>query len=232
MKPSKISELLEKVNHIAAEGDFSKLNKIEIDLLMQHLRDLYAELDSARNGNVQIQITDISNLQTEPLTNKRILNPNERVLINEPVTKKQAVTESLNSTKIEAEKEVATKTVVNAEVKQKETVSKSSINESTRTAASLNEKLKTEAKEVHKKLSTKPLKDLIDLNKKFILLNELFKGNSEAFSAAIHHIDSVADYDAAETFVNTELSTNYFWDESSQSVRMFKKLVKQKFGVE
>lgn len=240
MKPSKISELLEKVNRLAATDNLSLL---EIDLLKQHLRDLY---DVVSDMSITGDNTSNSKPEVKPAVTvtKRTLNPNQNILLNEePVVKKEK--ELLVITPTTAEKEFeATPTiiepvkqkkeepVVKAEVKQKETVSKSSINESVESVSSLNEKVKSGSKEVHRKLSTKPLKDLIDLNKKFILLNELFKGNSEAFSAAIRHIDSVADYAAAEAFIKTELHTNYFWDESSQSVRMFMKLVKQKFGEE
>ena len=85
---------------------------------------------------------------------------------------------------------------------------------------------------MHKKLASKPLKELIDLNKRFVLLSELFKGNSEAYAAAISHIDTLPDYETAVSFINSQLVTNYFWDETKQSTRMFTKLVKLKYGVE
>ncbi len=210
MKPSKISELLEKINRLAADTDLSKLSQLEIDLLKQHLRDLYAEVDATRNT------------VNQATNNRRTINPNENVLLNESVVKKEPM-----------EKEpMVTAPIKREKTEAKEVIAKSSINESVQNVSSLNEKVKAPVKEVHKKLSTKPLKDLIDLNKKFILLNELFKGNAESFSAAIHHIDSAEDFATAEAFIKTELHTNYFWDESSQSVRMFMKLVKQKFGAE
>ena len=108
-----------------------------------------------------------------------------------------------------------------------------SINDKTSSSSSLNEKLKTgNKKEIHKHLSTKPLKELIDMNKRFVLVNELFKGNSEGFSQAVQHIDSVENYEDAKAYVHTELFNKYQWNEASQSVRMFLKLVKQKFGEE
>ena len=229
MKPSKISELLEKVNRLATADNLSLL---EIDLLKQHLRDLY---DVVSDMSITDDNTSNGKQEVKPAVTvtKRTLNPNQNILLNEePVVKKEKALLEATPTIVEPVKQKKEEPVVKAEVKQKETVSKSSINESVESVSSLNEKVKTGSKEVHRKLSTKPLKDLIDLNKKFILLNELFKGNSEAFSAAIHQIDSVADYAEAEAFIKAELHTNYFWDESSQSVRMFMKLVKQKFGEE
>lgn len=113
------------------------------------------------------------------------------------------------------------------------TASKDSINGKTTSSGSLNEKLKTNNKtEIHKHLSTKPLKELIDMNKRFVLVNELFKGNSDSFSQAVQHIDSVNEYEDAKGYIRTELFHKYQWNEASQSVRMFLKLVKQKFGEE
>lgn len=226
MKPPKISELLEKINRVAADADFAKMSKIELDVLMQHLRDLYSELDVLRNGNVLGVATNNNNVQTEVVVSKRVLNPNEGVLMQDPVVKKDVVGDNSSNGK----KELADDTTSNGFI-QKEAASKSSINESTKSASSLNEKLKTEAKEVHKKLSTKPLKDLIDLNKKFVLQNELFSGNSSAFVSAVQEIDTATDYATAEKFIQ-QLQAENNWDATSQTVRMFGKLVKQKFGVE
>lgn len=251
MKPSKISELLEIINRTANNTDFSKPAKLEIDLFMQQLRDLYATLDEMRNAPAQ------SETVPEVKVAKRSFNPNQNILLNEP-EEKPIVTEVVIkqpevvvpeikqvepppvvekvSPIVKEEPAIVKRTEVVQEVKVTEVkqtpLSKTSINESVQTVASINEKLKVASQEVHRKLSTKPLKDLIDLNKKFTLLNELFKGNSEAYSAAIHHIDSLSSVDEAENFIKSELASNYFWDESSQSARMFMKLVKQKFGVE
>ncbi len=110
---------------------------------------------------------------------------------------------------------------------------KATINEKSTSSGSLNEKLKTgNKKEIHKHLSTKPLKELIDMNKRFVLVNELFKGNSDNFSQAVQHIDSVENFEDAKAYVYSELFNKYQWNEASQSVRMFLKLVNQKFGEE
>ena len=213
MKSTKISELLEKINRLADNADFSKLSKLELDLLLQSLRDLYAELDAVRNaasdGKLEVTIT------------KRSLNPNENVLIKEPLIKKE---EPVVIPTLKVEKPISD------EPAQKQ-ITKSSINESVQSSSSLNERLKAESKEVHKKLSTKPLKDLIDLNKKFILQNELFKGNSEAFSAAVQSIDLLDEYSLAEKFI-LKLQTENNWGATSQSTSLLVKLVKQKFGIE
>ena len=156
-------------------------------------------------------------------------------MLNAPVHKVAAPVKKEEAVIAKEETVVAAKAEVKVEpkVERKVQIASSSINENIKAGGSLNEKLKTSSTaELHKKHSSKPLKELIDLNKKFVLLNELFKSNTEAYTAAIAHIDTLPDYEAAQNFISTQLVANYFWDESKQSTRMFTKLVKMKFGVE
>jgi hypothetical protein len=91
--------------------------------------------------------------------------------------------------------------------------------------------LKQSAKEVHHQLSNKPLRELIDLNKRFVIINELFGGSAEAFSKTIHQIDSFDDFAVAESFIHSQPAAQYAWVESSPTVKLFWELVRQKFGV-
>ena len=231
MKSPKISDLLDKINKAIENPAFPAVSKLERDLLMQHLRHLYDEIDNL-GSNKKEEEKDPS-----VVTKRVVIRPNEDLLIKEeapgnkvaePVKKAEAVV-------VKEEKVITANTEVKVEPKAEKVVQtvSSSINESIKSGGSLNEKLKTSSTvEIHKKLASKPLKELIDLNKKFVLLNELFKGNTEAYTAAIAHIDTLADYDAAQAFISSQLVANYFWDEDKQSTRMFSKLVKMKFGVE
>lgn len=109
---------------------------------------------------------------------------------------------------------------------------KASVNDMVRPYQTLNERIKGSGKEIHKVLSLKPLKDMIDLNKKFVLVNELFKGDSAAFGKAVQDIDSFESYDDAKRYVQNGLAADFGWDANSQTVRMFVKMVKQRFGEE
>lgn len=110
---------------------------------------------------------------------------------------------------------------------------KATINETSASTGSLNEKLKPVAKkELHHQLSIKPLKELINMNKRFVLVKELFGGNSDAFAQAVNDIDAAANYEEAESYIKTELFVKHNWGETAQPTRLFIKLVKQKFGTE
>ena len=236
MTSSRILDLLDKINSGIKRADLQNLSQIEYDSLMQHLRSLYEELYQQRKENAFTmapndldKITSaIENLETEKLPSKKTFLSNQHLLLTDSQHAKKEPVEAQNKESISHRTETSIKPTEKPEKKQLH----SSINENVTNTGSLNEKLKhNSGNEMHKKLSTKPLKDLIDLNKRFVLLTELFKSNAEAFSAAIHHIDSLDNYPAAETFIQSQLASNYYWDQSSQSARLFMKLVKQKFGV-
>lgn len=254
MKGPKIPELLEKINRTAKDADFKQLAKLDYDLLMQNLRDLYEAIDEARNNpaNEGVIVT-----VPQPVR-KKLLNPNEGILLTsevtppapevkteQPVVQKTVIpTPVVPEVKHEqpvvkptVEKVVVKELVVQVTEKKPEPVNKNttpvtSINEKIQGSTSLNEKLKAGTNEIHRRLAVRPLKDLIDLNKRFVIQNELFKGNADAMATAVQFIDSAQDITAAETYLNNEVAPKLGWDEASQPVRMFRKLVKQKFGEE
>jgi len=244
MQSSKISDLLNKINGAIENPAFPSISKLERDLLMQHVRTLYDELDAlSLNSLSEANNTIQEKKETAVLTKRPVLRPNDNLLMKEeaPANKIVEPEKKAEAVIVKEEKVVVAKAEVKEikvepvieKIEKKVQTTATSINENIKSGGSLNEKLKTSSSvEIHKKLSSKPLKELIDLNKKFVLLNELFKGNTEAYTAAIAHIDTLQDYDSAQSFINTQLIANYFWDESKQSTRMFTKLVKMKFGVE
>ena len=243
MNASKISDLLSKINRAIENPSFPAISKLERHLLQQHLRDLYDEIDATTLKANELPFAEPVKKETiaeEPVPVKKpIIKPNDDLFIKEEPVKARA-NDPIKTEVIIAKKENAP--VNKSEVKIETPVEKkpekvvqvsSTLNESIKTGGSLNEKLKTSSTvEVHKKLATKPLKELIDLNKKFVLLNELFKGNTEAYTTAIAHIDTLPDYETAQAFITTQLVSNYYWDETKQSTRMFSKLVRMKFGLE
>ncbi len=241
MKSPKISDLLNKINRAVENPSFPGISKLERDLLMQYIRELYENVDELFITPEVEQKTPLQEVvTTEPVLIKRpVIRPNENLLISEEVKEEKVAPadkhEKVVITRPAVVAQAEVKPVQKTDTKIERTIQTpaSSINESIKAGGTLNEKLRTTASvEMHKKLASKPLKELIDLNKKFVLLNELFKGNTEAYSSAIAHIDTLSDYETAQTYVNTQLAANYFWDESKQSTRMFAKLIKLKFGIE
>lgn len=211
---SKISELLEKINRLA---NSSTLSTIDIDLLKQHVRDLY-----------EVVLVLQPEAEAKPIVKEVVKS--EPVIVPVPVKEP----EELPVIK-EIVKEVAP--VASTPVKEKEVKpvakKKVSINESTSAQDTLNEKLKPVSKsELHQQLAVKPLKELININKRFVLVRELFGGNADAFTQAVDTIDAAAHYEEAENYIHQELFATHHWEGTAQPTRLFIKLVKQKFGVE
>ena len=97
---------------------------------------------------------------------------------------------------------------------------------------SLNDRLSGDKKSVlNDHVGRKDLKGMIDFNKQYILTNELFKGDSQAFQTAISRINEAPNIEAAFEYIKTDLLPVYKWNGEMQSARLFDKLVRQKFGV-
>ena len=181
----------------------SVLGAVEVELLKLHVRDLYEAVILLKAENTSFP--------------EIIVNKKEEVVVPEIV------------------KEV--EVVVPVSLHEKKAVpvpkKKTSINETSSNVDSLNEKLKPTVKtELHHQLSIKPLKELINMNKRFVLVKELFGGDSNAFAQAVQDIDSATTYEEAEVYIKTELLVKHNWGETAQPTRLFIKLVKQKFGTE
>ncbi len=218
---SNVSELVEKINAIASGGNLTGLSRIELDLLQQYLRSLYEEAEHAKNRPVH-SITPPVKQEVAPKAEVEQESIQPELLIaavNEPIEEKVVITET--PPKEEAKS-----------LGKEEKPAKGALNEIIKSGGGLNEKLKTTSKEIHRSLSHKPMKDLVDLNKRIVLVNELFKGDAEAFSTVVGNIDRAGSYEAAQEYINEHLLPKYNWTESAQSTRLFFKLVKQSFGVE
>jgi hypothetical protein len=222
MQNQKTTALVEKIRARLGHNDLNALPALEFDLLMQHLRELYEELENLKRAPRVHEVKAEKPVIAAPVEEKPIVTEQSSVIpqVEKPVEQKPVVNK------------VAQPVITPVAEKEKK-ISPVTVNERVETVTSLNEKLKGSAvTEVHRRLSSKPLRDLIDLNKKHVLVNELFAGDTQKYSHAIEEIDAFIDYDTAHAYLRSHLITAHNWDEGSQTVRMFAKLVKQKFAIE
>lgn len=219
---SKISELVGKISRLTNLPSFPQVSKLELDLLKQQVRDLYDELNSL-NAVEQVQkaageINDF--IKGEDVNAEQLTQEEEIVLPKVKPVVKETVVVKEEPMIAESRSEVKTRTAA-----------KISINEIMQTPESLNSKLKQPTKELQHKFPGKPMKELIDLNKRFVMINELFGGSAETFSKAIQQIDALNDFAEAESFIHSGPAIQHQWADSSPTVKLFWELVKQKFGV-
>jgi len=222
MSRKKITDLLSKAQHLIAMSD--TMSSLEKDLVKQYLREAY-ELIEHVTGNTNVVHSSfqqpeelIAHIQPE-------VKPAEKV--SEPLLEAVKVHPVITTEPEKPREQPVFETKL--EVETSEIIPKNiPINERIQTNTStLNESVKTSGADLHKRLGIKPMKELIDFNKRFLFINDLFKGSTNEYSQVIQGIDAAASYeDAIDTI------KGYNWDSSTQSVKLFHKLVKQRFGIE
>jgi hypothetical protein len=228
-----IQEITNRINEnsrLLAEGNISE---IERDILLDDLRSLYL----LAKGNITKPIRPEVIAQPKAVVETKPIEiikeePIAPVIEQKPIEVPEVMKEKKEP--VEISKPIKNELPVIEFVKQEEGPKT--------TATSLNERFAGEEKSLNKRLSgdkkvvlndhagRKDLKSMIDFNKQYILTNELFKGDSQAFQAAISHINEAPTIEAAFEFIKTDLMPKYKWNSELQSTRLFDKLVRQKFG--
>lgn len=99
--------------------------------------------------------------------------------------------------------------------------------------SSLNEKLKEAKQELSDALQDVPIKDLkkaININDRFLYINELFRGDEAMYERSIKTINGFAIYPEAEYWIKRELKLKLGWDDRTPIVKQFDQLVKRRFS--
>lgn len=97
---------------------------------------------------------------------------------------------------------------------------------------SVNERLNTSKTELADKLKKAPIKDLkvfIGLNKRFSYINFLFNNNTRHYDEAIDKINGSANYEAALNYIDSELIPKYKWKIEDETVSEFYNIVERRF---
>jgi len=97
---------------------------------------------------------------------------------------------------------------------------------------SLNDTLNTAKTEVSDTLKDMPIKDLkkaININDRFLFINELFQGDEVMFDRSIKTINGFTAYSEAEFWVRRELKTKLGWNDKDEVVKQFDHLVRRRF---
>ncbi|TBR18691.1 MAG: hypothetical protein EPO57_06100 [Chitinophagaceae bacterium] len=98
---------------------------------------------------------------------------------------------------------------------------------------SLNDKLKVEKVEVLQSLKKATIHNLhkaIDVNQKFIFIQELFKGDEGLYDKTVREINKFTNYAEAEFWMEEELLSKLKWEKANSQVQQFYGLVKRRFS--
>lgn len=97
---------------------------------------------------------------------------------------------------------------------------------------SLNEKLKEERIELSESLTLSPIKDLrkaIEINDRFLYINELFRGDEVMFDRSIKTIQGFKIFAEAEFWIRRELKLKLGWHGNDPLVKKFDELIRRRF---
>jgi hypothetical protein len=114
------------------------------------------------------------------------------------------------------------------------TSSQKEINEVAATATpSINDKLKQSKIDLGDTLTEVPIRDLkkaIDINDRFLFINELFRGDEAMYERSIKTINNFHILPEAEYWIRRELKIKIGWNDKSEVVQQFDQLVKRRFS--
>ncbi len=98
---------------------------------------------------------------------------------------------------------------------------------------SINDKLKSlPQKEIGHSIKDTPVKDLrkaIGINDRYTFINELFRGDETMYERSIKTINGYSNYAEAEFWIKRELKLKLGWNDDTETVQLFDKLVKRRF---
>lgn len=199
------------------EASYPAFSKIERDLLLQRLRELYELLsESPEPATIAPTVQPL----TPPVSQEVV-----KTLITEPVVKEVKPVpqqeEETNLFQVDGVSELTTVAEHNT--------SAIPLNERININPTLNEKLKTITGELHSKVAVKPLKDLIDFNRRIALVNDLFAGDTTLYNQTIAELDSLTTLHEAEELVKQKLP-NLDLSNAGQSGKLLGMLLKQRFS--
>lgn len=217
-----LNVLLNRIHISLKKLQETNLPEIERDILLEDLRVLYGLLKETNPVVEKVAPFTFVQEQMEVIPVAVVKKP--IVANQEPELSKVAVEEIK-----EYEKKVP-----ELEKVQPETSLNVPLNEIfSAKEQSLNERLGPQEvkKALNDQVASRDLKTLIDFNKQIALTKELFNNDATAFATAIAKLNALKDIQQAFDFVTKELVVQYKWDKESQAVRLFDKLLRQKFGL-
>jgi len=239
--------------HDHLKNHSSSIPQVEIDFMVQNLRQLYEAALMLNHTNALTSLDEVKTAVTQKiLAEKRSL---EMKRIDEPQHKHEEESVTAENSEPAApihhsmNEVIATvgsaapapeeKTEKPAKKKSMHDVNtrfedKPTIGDRFGSEESIHRKIagKTTSKTVADKLHRNPITDLksaIGINEKFLFVNQLFEGNLQQYSAAIEKINTVQDLQAARQ-IAADLAGQMNWDDNNEHVKNFMELLERRFS--
>jgi len=204
-----IQKIIGLIGELKTAIQSASLSAIDKDLAKQKLAELY-ELLLTENKSLQVFEKAVE-VPVEPKKEEPVAPP---VVVKEEIVPPPAP-------KVEP-KPVA-----------KESPDTENLNESFESENStLNDRFQLKVNRgLNERVTQGDLKKLIDFNRQFVFIQELFNNDATAYMNAIEKLNTLTTVEDAFEFLNKEIVHIYKWKPDQQSVKLFDKIVRQKFGL-
>jgi hypothetical protein len=228
-----LEDIANQTNIVSAYEE--QIPQIELDIIMSNIRKMYVTYKKLNTLN----FSSPSNEETLP----PVMEKEPEKIIE--TTQKEELVEDIKKPEIQNEE-----TFVENIIKEKEEVEttsqqreQTSLFEEKKTIgdkykennkeASINESIKTNQEDVSigSQMQNNTITDIrtvIGLNEKFLFINELFKGNHDAFATHINNLNNCENVEEAKAYVEN-LSQEYDWGIENNAKEKFNQIVERKF---
>lgn len=230
-----ITTILLQIDLFSKQLESAVLTSIERDLIKSKLLSLYEKI--SLSNSVQTPIAPIIEQSVPPIV--EIQKVEEVTLrIEEIVVTKIEETVSASEITVESIIEPAVVLVAEPEVEKVAaqeipipTIPSSLVDRLSESDNSLMGKFTATSKGLNDNVTEGDLKKLIDFNRQFVFIQELFGNDPKAYMEAINRLNAMQTIDEAVLYINQELVTKYNWNKDLQSLKLFDKIIRQKFGI-
>ncbi len=232
---TKTDEIRASISRIEANG----AQRIDIDLCMQQIRELYEMLLQLQNNQV---ITVAKPVDTQPARkNEEILEFDRPIIESQDAKIEKNAAEEIIPV-AEPVKPVEKAAQVKPKAEPEKTQQQSLFNGYTDTdvktlgeqlgenKTSLNDilALKATQHDVASKLTAKPITDIkaaIGVGDRFLFIRELFDGDNDVFNKTVDHLNGLDSENEAMTYINN----NFKWNADSATVKHFIGIVQRRY---
>jgi len=223
--------------------NYSNVPRIEIDITLSKVRNLYDNLLLLRDVSLEIQPKKVKipepdipkevNIEThtEEISLKSDKNDTEEPEVKPSEEKKKAKIQVEDSLFIEKQQDppkIINKGTTKKKVKEK-TEPEIIAEKFQKSKQFINETLAKEKnhKDISTKMQSKPISDIsssIGLNDKFLFIKELFDGNNETYLQTIDYLNKAVELDPTIKY----LEGKFDWDMDDPTVQKLTDLIKRK----
>ncbi len=223
-----IIQLIQTLESLQNDLQKVSLSAVEKDILLKKMAALYENLLLKKTAiiaeqtpvNEVVESTKIETLivSEEPVGTKNLLPEAQTEIAENTAEKVEISNTAIEEKKSSPEEKPETKHTTNLlELKAEKPL--------------LNERFQQNSVGLNERIQQGDLKKAIDFNRQFVFIQELFANDAIAYMKTIERINEMTKLEEAIAYLNSDVIHQYKWKPESQSVKLFEKIVHQKFGI-